>query len=78
MKTPSKNLFNLIKTLTKSEKRYFKIEASKHGGDKKNHYVKLFDAIEAMNEYDEEALKKNVGAGDKITTLTDVGAECSS
>ena len=58
MKTPSKNLFNLIKTLTKSEKRYFKIEASKHGGDKKNHYVKLFDAIEAMNEYDEEALKK--------------------
>ncbi len=49
-------LFELIHSLTKSEKRYFKVFASMHGAN--NNYVQLFDAIHKQKEYDEEALKK--------------------
>ncbi|HCQ30102.1 MAG TPA: hypothetical protein DIU39_07440, partial [Flavobacteriales bacterium] len=49
-------LFELIHSLTKSEKRYFKIFATMHGDN--NNYVELFDAIHLQKKYDEEALKK--------------------
>lgn len=52
---PSTELFQLIKSLTKSEKRYFKLSSSLQSGEK--NYMKLFDAIEAQNEYDEEQIK---------------------
>ena len=52
---PSNELFYLIKSLTKSEKRYFKLSSSLQQGDK--NYVKLFDAIEAQSHYDEEQIK---------------------
>src|ERR1051326_6899483 len=41
---PAEDLFELIKSLTKSEKRYFKLFSSMQKGDK--FYLKLFDAIE--------------------------------
>jgi hypothetical protein len=53
---PSTELFQLIKSLSKSEKRYFKLSSSLQSGDK--NYMKLFDAIEGQDEYDEPALKK--------------------
>lgn len=47
-------LFQLIKSLTPSEKRYFKVN-----GDSKSNYMQLFDAIDGQKEeYDEAALKK--------------------
>lgn len=46
----------LIQSLTKSEKRYFKMFTSLQSGEKS--YLKLFDAIEKMEEYDEEKIKK--------------------
>ncbi|MCB0401117.1 MAG: hypothetical protein KDD41_03475 [Flavobacteriales bacterium] len=49
-------LFELIQSLSKSEKRYFKVFTSVH--KESNNYVKLFDAIQAQKEYDEEALLK--------------------
>jgi hypothetical protein len=49
-------LFELIHSLTKSEKRYFKIFATMHGDN--NNYVELFDAIHRQKEYNEEDLKK--------------------
>ena len=52
----SDNLFQLIKTLTKAEKKNFKSFAFKQKGDKK--YLKLFDAIDSLHEYDELLLKK--------------------
>ncbi len=52
---PSTELFNLIKTLTKSEKRFFKLTSSLQSGDK--NYLKIFDFIEKQSEYDEKALK---------------------
>lgn len=51
-------LYDLIKSMTMSEKRYFKIFSSKHVLGEGNDYVKLFDAIDAMDSYDEPLLKK--------------------
>ena len=53
---PSHELFNLIKSLTKSEKRFFKLTSTLQSGEK--NYLKIFDAIEKQQVYDEEALKK--------------------
>lgn len=50
------NLFLLIKSLSKSEKRYFRIYAGRSGRDA--NYLSLFDAIEMQNEYDEELIRK--------------------
>ena len=46
-------LFELIKSLTKSEKRYFKLHASRHTIGEENAYVTLFDYLDRMQEYDE-------------------------
>jgi len=52
---PSTELFSLIKSLTKSEKRFFKLNSSLQTGDK--NYLKIFDFIEKQKKYDEEELK---------------------
>lgn len=53
--TPSDNLFQLIKSLGKSEKRFFKLYTSLRPGDKI--YQRLFDAIEEQKQYDEVGIK---------------------
>lgn len=55
MKTPSKDLHELIHAMNKSEKRYFKLYSSLQQGSKE--YMKLFDAINDQEEYDEVRLK---------------------
>lgn len=58
MKTTSDKLHRLIKALSKSEKRYFKVNALKNADDKQiNVFVQLFDLIEKQEEYDEEKIK---------------------
>ncbi|MFN0030898.1 MAG: hypothetical protein ACKVOR_01920 [Flavobacteriales bacterium] len=52
---PSNELFELIKSLTKSEKRFFKLQSTLQSGDK--NYVRLFDLIDKMEEYDEDLVK---------------------
>ncbi len=52
---PSTELFELIKSLTKSEKRFFKLSSSLQQGDK--NYLKIFDVIDKQSEYNEEELK---------------------
>lgn len=54
---PSEELFILINSLTKSEKRFFKLSSSIQTGEK--NYLKLFEFIEKQDEYDENALKEN-------------------
>ncbi len=54
----SDHLFKLIKSLNKSEKRYFSLYASRHTLGEKNNYAILFDAISKQSEYDEAALLK--------------------
>ncbi|MFN3343212.1 MAG: hypothetical protein ACK40M_10975 [Flavobacteriales bacterium] len=52
---PSTELFELIKSLTKSEKRFFKLSSSLQEGEK--NYLKIFDSIDKQQEYDEESIK---------------------
>lgn len=54
----SDNLHRLIKSLTKPEKRYFKVFSSRHVIGDQNNYLILFDAIDRQAEYDEEKLLK--------------------
>ena len=54
---PSTELYSLIQSLTKSEKRFFKLNSSLQSGDK--NYLKLFDYIEKHNHYNEDELKKH-------------------
>ena len=51
------DLFDLISAMSKSEKRYFTLDAQK-SGKKDAKYLELFKAINGMNEYDEAKLKK--------------------
>lgn len=54
----SSHLFDLIKALTKQEKRYFKLYSSKFNKSKDNNYTRLFEAIDKQKHYDEKALKR--------------------
>ncbi|HMN90214.1 MAG TPA: hypothetical protein PKD70_13000 [Saprospiraceae bacterium] len=58
MKTPSADLFQLIRSLTRQEKRYFKLYATRHAIDGHNKYVLLFDAIDRQLVYNEPALRE--------------------
>jgi hypothetical protein len=58
-KTPSIKLFNLVKSLSGPEKRYFKIfVGTRNQSD--NKYLLLFDAIDAQDTFNEKALKLKV------------------
>lgn len=61
MKTPSDDLFNLIKSLTKTEKRYFRLYSTGGAFVKAEIYLKLFDAIDQQKEYNEARLKQAKG-----------------
>lgn len=53
---PSTELFDLIKSLSKSEKRFFKLHSALQSGPK--NYLRIFDAVDKQKDYDEEALKQ--------------------
>ena len=57
MKNPSKSLHQLIHSLNKEEKKYFKKFSSFNIQQGSKNYVLLFDRINKMKEYDEEILK---------------------
>lgn len=52
-------LHELIRSLTKSEKRYFKLMSSRHTIGDENNYVRLFDFIEKMEVYDENLVHEH-------------------
>lgn len=56
---PTDDLFLLIKTMSKSEKRNFKLEGKKYGEDQKK-YILLFDLIHDLPEYDESEVRTAV------------------
>ncbi len=65
-KTPSTKLFNLIKSLSGSEKRYFKLFATKNKSNKTNKYVLLFEAIDMQVVFDDEKLKEIIYKNEPI------------
>ena len=53
-------LFQLVKSLEKSEKRNFKLYVKRNSSSEDLKIVKLFDALDKLDAYDEEQLlKKN-------------------
>ncbi len=54
---PSADLYDLIKSLTKSEKRFFKLVSSLQQGEK--NYLKVFEFIDKQSKYSEEDLKQH-------------------
>lgn len=60
-------LARLITSLSKSEKRYFKMFSSIQSGEKG--YLKLFDAVEKLGDYDDEAIRKMFEGEDFIKRL---------
>ncbi len=56
----SKSLFELIKSLSKSEKRFFKIYALGYSSDCKKNYLMLFEIIDKLKEYDAIKLQEKV------------------
>jgi hypothetical protein len=55
---PTESLFELIKSLNKTEKGYFKKFSQINESNAKSNYMLLFDAIDNQEKYDEEALLK--------------------
>lgn len=54
----SDQLFNLIQSLSKAEKRFFKLYVSRSGDASGKKFITLFDAIEKQKLYDEEKILK--------------------
>ena len=52
---PSTELHDLIRSLSKSEKRFFKLHSALQSGPK--NYLKIFEAVDRQEVYDEEELK---------------------
>ncbi len=62
----SPHLFQLIQSLSQSEKRYFRLFAGKHVIGGKNNYMILFDAMEKQEVFDEDRLKKLLNGEDAL------------
>lgn len=60
-RAPSDDLFRLIKSLKKGEKRNFKLLAGILAGDRDKKYLDLFDAIDKQEAYEESRLQRALG-----------------
>jgi len=53
------NLFVLVKSLSKSEKRQFKLYVGRLGGNTDSKFLALFNLLDKLNKYDENAILKS-------------------
>jgi len=56
----SDNLFLLVKSLNKVEKRYFKLHTARNQGTESAKFIRLFDVLDSIKEYNEEIILKKV------------------
>ena len=54
------NLFLLVKSLNKVEKRYFKLHTARNQGTESAKFIRLFDVLDSIKEYNEEIILKKV------------------
>ena len=59
-KTQNDPLFELIKSLTKSEKRNFKLYVKRINNPEETKFILLFDALDKMNEYDDVKILEKI------------------
>lgn len=72
---PNRNkdpLFRLIKSLTKPEKRHFRLYANRTMGDRQRKFVVLFDLLDKQSDYNEELLLKKLPGATNKSKLTNV------
>lgn len=67
MRTPSDELFTIIKSLSSEEKRQFKLFSQKNSAQ--TNYLLLFDAIDRLEQYDEKRLLLMLNKRGGIGTL---------
>ncbi|MFL5753055.1 MAG: hypothetical protein ACJ76F_06590, partial [Bacteroidia bacterium] len=58
MITENDELFELIGSLSKNEKGYFKKYASRSSAGQDNNYIRLFNALESMESYEDKKFRK--------------------
>lgn len=69
-KSPKDNLFDLVKSLSKSEKRQFKLYVGRLGGNEDSKFLWLFSIMEKLTSYDEAAiLQKGVIKKQQLSNL---------
>ena len=59
-------LFDLIKSLTKTEKRHFRLFVNRSGNTDDVKFIKLFDAMESMKAYNDHAILEKVPSIKKV------------
>ena len=65
-KAKNDSLFSLIKSLTQTEKRHFRLYVNRSGNTQDVKFIKLFDALDSMKEYNDKEILKRVPAIKKI------------
>lgn len=70
--TSSTPLFQLIKSLSKSEKRSFKLFANRNTVTDKNNYIILFEAIDRQKTYNDVDLQKYLKGKIKLNALSTI------
>ncbi|MBX2840434.1 MAG: hypothetical protein KTR26_01585, partial [Flammeovirgaceae bacterium] len=70
-KGKSDSLFKLIKSLKKSEKRYFKLFVTQIESGKGKKFIRLFDLIDRQSEFDEDKIiaKDSIIKADQLSNL---------
>ena len=64
------NLFVLVKSLTKSEKRQFTLYVGRMGSNEDSKFLNLFQLLDKMNRYDEKViLKKGIVTKQQLSNL---------
>ena len=76
MKT-TEHLFYLIKSLSKAEKRSFKLFAKQYSKDGQNNYAVVFDGIDKMDKYDHQTLIKKLKGTINIKNLSTLKVQLS-
>lgn len=65
-KAKNDSLFSLIKSLTQTEKRHFRLYVKRSGNTQDVKFIKLFDAMDGMKKYDDKEILKKVPSIKKI------------
>ena len=65
-KAKDDSLFSLIKSLTQTEKRHFRLYVNRSGNTQDVKFIKLFDAMDSMKKYDDKEILERVPEIKKI------------
>lgn len=65
------DLFQLVKSLEQTEKRYFRLDAGWHTIGDKNNYLQLFEIINQQKKYDEQEVRRKLHSGSSAVYLAE-------